>query len=79
MVGGGDNPTGVFAMDFSQPPYQWKSGAFQANINFTFKKSVFFADFIIICLGSGITASNSSPNITQVMINATFFDNNFNM
>jgi len=43
LVGGGDNPTGVFAMDFFQPPYQWETSAFQANIDFAFKKSVFFA------------------------------------
>ena len=67
LVGGGDNPTGVFAMDFEQPTsYKWKSGAFQANIDFFFKKSVFFADFIIICLGSGITSTNSNSHITQV-------------
>lgn len=69
LVGGGDNPSGVFGMEFSQPPYQWKSGAFQANINFAFRKSVFFADFIIVCLGSDITVTNSSPNITQVIAN----------
>ena len=53
-------------MDFFQPPYQWETGAFQANIDLAFKKSVFFADFIIICLGSGITSANSSSHITQV-------------
>ena len=68
LVGGGDSPSGVFGMEFSQPPYQWETGAFQANINFAFKKSVFFAEFLIICLGSGITSSNSSPNITQVCV-----------
>ena len=68
LVGGGDSPTGAFGMEFSQPPYQWETGAFQENINFAFKKSVFFADFLIICLGSGITSSNSSPNVTQVCI-----------
>ena len=67
MVGGGDTAAGVFGMEFSQPPYSWKTGAFQANIDFTFKKSVFFADYAIICLGSGISTSNSLPtNITQV-------------
>ena len=66
LVGGGDHAAGVFGMDFSQPPYRWETGAFQANINFAFKKSVFFADFVIICLGSGVTSSNSSPYITQV-------------
>lgn len=68
LVGGGDSASGVFGMEFSQPPYQWETGAFQANINFAFKKSVFFGDFLIICLGSGITSSNSSPNKTQVCV-----------
>ena len=66
LVGSGEYPTGVFGMDFSQPPYRWETGAFQASINFAFKKSVFFADFVTICLGSSITSFNSSPNTTQV-------------
>jgi len=66
LVGGGDYASGIFGMDFSQPAYRFPSGSFQLDINFSFKKSVFFADYVIICLGSGITSSNSSPNITQV-------------
>ena len=67
LVGGGDTAAGVFGMEFSQPPYRWETGAFQASIDFTFKKSVFFADFLILCLGTGITTSNSlASNITQV-------------
>ena len=65
-MGGGEFTTGVFAMDFSQPPYRWPNNAFQNNINFTFKKSVFFGDFVIICLGSGITSSGTQSAITQV-------------
>ena len=53
-------------MDFSQPKYQFPAGSFQLDITFEFKKSVFFADFAVICLGSGITTTMSSPNITQV-------------
>ena len=67
LVGGGDTAAGVFGMEFSQPPYRWETDAFQASIDFTFKKSVFFADFLILCLGTGITTSNSlASNITQV-------------
>ena len=73
LVGGGDYSTGIFAMDFSQPPwYQWPAGSFQSGITFTFKKTVFFADFVMVCLGTGITATNSSPNITQVHLLAEF-------
>ena len=53
-------------MDFSQPSYKFPAGSFQLDITFGFKKSVFFADFAVICLGSGITTTMSSPNITQV-------------
>ena len=66
LVGGGECSTGVFAMDFSQPHYQFPSGASQLDIAFTFKKSVFFADHVFICLGSGITSVNCDPHITQV-------------
>lgn len=66
LVGGGDYSSGMFGMDFSQPPYRFPDGAFQLDITFTFKKSVFFADYVIICLGKGITSTESSPNITQV-------------
>jgi len=66
LVGGGDYSTGIFGMEFSQPPYRFPTGSFELDINFSFKKSVFFADYVIICLGTGITFSNSSPNITQV-------------
>jgi len=53
-------------MDFSQPPYRFPDGAFQLDITFAFKKTVIFADYVIICLGTGITSTNSDPNITQV-------------
>ena len=66
MIGGGDYSSGIFGMEFSNPPYRYPSGSFQLNIDFSFKKSVVFADYVIICLGSSITTTNSSPNITQV-------------
>ena len=54
-------------MDFSQPRYRFPCGAFQLDITFAFKKSVFFADYVIISLGTGITSTNSDPrHITQV-------------
>ena len=66
MVGGGDHSTGMFAVEFAQPDYDWDDGAYQNNIEFTFKKSVFFAGNYVVCLGSGITSSGSSTHITQV-------------
>ncbi|XP_078352647.1 chondroitin sulfate ABC exolyase-like [Oculina patagonica] len=68
LVGGGQYSSGMFGMDFSQPPYRFPNGAFQLDITFTFRKSVFFADYVIICLGKGITATESSPNITQTAL-----------
>lgn len=29
MVGGGDHSTGMFAMEFAQPDYDWDDGAYQ--------------------------------------------------
>lgn len=69
LVGGGDYSAGIFGMEFSQPPYRFPEGSFQLDINFSFKKSVFFADYVMICLGTGITSSESSPYITQVRSN----------
>ena len=44
---------GVFIMDFEQPKYE--SRFFKKNPNkFSFKKSFFFVDDIIVCLGSNI-------------------------
>ncbi|XP_066015773.1 chondroitin sulfate ABC exolyase-like isoform X2 [Pocillopora verrucosa] len=68
LIGGGDYATGGFGMDFSQPSYKFPAGSFQLDITFGFKKSVFFADFAVICLGSGITTTMSSPNITQTTL-----------
>ena len=66
LVGSGNYSTGMFSMEFSQPDYDWDDGAYQNNIEFTFKKSVFFADNLTICLGSGISSSGSNSHITQV-------------
>ncbi|KAL9953039.1 hypothetical protein ACROYT_G040390 [Oculina patagonica] len=69
LVGGGDYSAGIFGMEFSQPTYQFPTGSFQLDISFTFKKSVFFADYVIICLGTGITSTSSSTtNITQTAL-----------
>ena len=72
MVGSGDYSTGMFSMEFSQPDYDWDDGAYQNNIEFTFKKSVFFADNLTICLGSGISSSGSNSHITHVNYKKAF-------
>ena len=72
LIGGGDYATGAFGMEFSQPDYQFPAGSPQLDITFGFKKSVFFADYALICLGSGISSTHSSPNITQVYPMAYF-------
>ncbi|XP_022793263.1 uncharacterized protein LOC111332229 [Stylophora pistillata] len=70
LVGSGGNPVavGAWGMDFSQPQYKFPKGSFQSDINFSFKKSVFFFDSYVICLGSNIRAENSCPYITQTAL-----------
>lgn len=70
LVGSGGNPVavGAWGMDFSQPQYEFPEGSFQSDINFSFKKSVFFFDSYVICLGSNIRAENSCPYITQTTL-----------
>lgn len=70
LVGSGGNPVavGAWGMDFSQPQYEFPNGSFQSDINFSFKKSVFFFDSYVICLGSNIRAENSCPYITQTAL-----------
>lgn len=56
---------GMFAMDFQEDANQgfgtnYSSNAKNHNSSFTFKKSNFFFDDIIVCLGSGISNNDSS-------------------
>ncbi|CAM4186097.1 polysaccharide lyase family 8 super-sandwich domain-containing protein [Flavobacterium weaverense] len=60
---------GMFAMDFQEDANQgfktnYSAGVKNHNSTFTFKKSNFFFDDIIVCLGSGITNSGSGSNET---------------
>ena len=56
---------GMFAMDFQEDINQgfgtnYTSGVKNHNSTFTFKKSSFYFDDIIVCLGSGITNNDTS-------------------
>lgn len=56
---------GMFAMDFQESDSQgfgtnYTGGTKNHNSTFTFKKSNFFFDDIIVCLGSGITNNDTS-------------------
>ena len=56
---------GMFAMDFQEMEDQGFSTVYSSNNHngtFTFKKSYFLFDDIIICLGSGISNNDSSNN-----------------
>ena len=55
---------GVFGMDFEMPNYTAQRRSVLAGHSFTFKKSVFFFDNILVCLGSHI--ESSVPNKTIV-------------
>ena len=48
---------GVFGMDCSQPPYDLPSGSQMKNAEFKFKKSVFFHNDFLVCVGSDISTS----------------------
>ena len=57
---------GIFAMNFKQPTYgltDWRG-----NIDFKFKKSVFFFENLLVCLGSEIRASNRRRRVIQTTL-----------
>ena len=57
---------GIFGMDFKQPDYgltDWRG-----NIDLEFKKSVFFFENLLVCLGSDITAKNTNSKIIQTTL-----------
>ena len=59
---------GVFAMRFQQPRYDFPAQTFKSKIEFYFKKSVFFYNDLIVCLGSDINVEKSDPNRTQTTL-----------
>lgn len=57
---------GIFGMDFKQPNYGLKD--WRGNIDFKFKKSVFFFENLLVCLGSHITARDTNGKIIQTTL-----------
>ena len=54
---------GVFGMDFEMPAYTAKDSSVLTGQTFLFKKSVFFFENIMVCLGSHIESSVPNKNI----------------
>ena len=57
---------GIFGMNFAQPVY--KLTGWRNNIKFEFKKSVFFFENLLVCLGSNIKAENTSAKVVQTTL-----------
>ena len=61
--------SGVFAMDFHQPDYQFSNRNHpHRNIKLYFKKSVFFFQSVLVCLGSNIRIENGSGKKAQTTL-----------
>ena len=64
--GTGSLKNGIFGMDFEQPAYgltDWRR-----NIKFEFKKSVFFFENLLVCLGSRIKAQDTNNKFIQTTL-----------
>ena len=57
---------GIFGMDFGQPKYSLSD--WRKKIDFEFKKSVFFFENLLVCLGSDIAANNTGGKIVQTTL-----------
>ena len=57
---------GLFGMDFEQPQYGLKD--WRKKITFKFKKSVFFFENVLVCLGSDISAEETNGNVVQTTL-----------
>lgn len=57
---------GLFAMDFEQPNYDFKD--WRKSISFIFKKSVFFFENLLVCLGSNIWAAQTNGKSVQTTL-----------
>ncbi|KAJ7321512.1 hypothetical protein OS493_034567 [Desmophyllum pertusum] len=66
---------GLFGMNFLQPDYGLASTDWRQNINFGFKKSVFFLENLLVCLGSNIVAQRTNRKVVQTTL---FQDRLFN-
>ena len=57
---------GIFGMDFEQPNYDLKD--WRKDIKFQFKKSVFFFEHLLVCLGSDIVAQGTNGKVVQTTL-----------
>ena len=57
---------GIFGMNFRQPNY--KLSGWRRNIMFEFKKSVFFFENLLVCLGSNIKAGDTNAKVVQTTL-----------
>ena len=61
--------SGLFAMDFHQPDYQFLNVSDRhRNMKLYFKKSVFFFQSVLVCLGSNIKIENGSGKEAQTTL-----------
>ncbi|XP_022801742.1 uncharacterized protein LOC111339361 [Stylophora pistillata] len=58
---------GVFGMDYYQPDYQFIQSS-HPQLKLSFKKSVFFFQNIVVCLGSNIEIKNGQGKIAQTTL-----------
>jgi len=59
---------GAFGMDLHQPDYQFLNRNPHPNIKLSFKKSVFFYQNLLVCLGSNITVQNGGDRVAQTTL-----------
>ena len=60
---------GAFGMDFHQPDYQFSNlNHPYPNIKLSFKKSVFFYQNLLVCLGSNINVQNGGNKVAQTTL-----------
>ena len=59
---------GIFGMDFEQPKYDLGRADWRNNIKFYFKKSVFFFENLLVCLGSNIKAKKTHGKAVQTTL-----------
>ena len=61
--------SGVFGMHFRQPRYSFSEASHPyPNINLRFKKSVFFYQNVLVCLGSNIRINNGGATQAQTTL-----------
>ena len=59
---------GLFGMDFHQPSYTSNASDWRSRIQLDFKKSVFFFENLLVCLGSDIVAQQTNRKLVQTTL-----------